>query len=116
MSQYYGSSQYYSSYPQPSAPMNMPTKPGYYYPSAQQATYSRMSVSPPEATGSSTASGPSYDPSGSYAASYASSANEYDSSSGSASSVDLMSYMDDRLQRAYNPIPMDRSLATQAQT
>jgi len=93
----------------------MPMKPG-YYPTAQQATYSRMSVSPPEAAESSTASGPSYDPSGSYAASYAGSSSEYDTSTGSASSVDLMSYMDERVQSAYNPIPMDRSLATQAQT
>lgn len=95
--------------------MNMPRKPG-YYPSTHQAQYSRMSVSPPEAPESSTASGPSYDPSGSYAASYAGSASEYDTSTGSASSIDLMDYMSDRLQSSYNPMPLDRSLATQAQT
>lgn len=92
----------------------MPRKPG-YYPNPHQASYSRMSVSPPEAE-TSTASGPSYDPSGSYAASYAGSSSDYDTSMGSASGIDLLDYMSDRMQSAYDPTPMDRSLAKQAQT
>lgn len=99
--------------------MTMPLKPGQYA-NPQYAAYGRVSVSPPEAAESSTASGPSYDPSGSYAASYAASyagsSSDYDTSVGSASGVDLMDYMSDRLHAAYNPIPLDRSLATQAQT
>jgi hypothetical protein len=86
------------------------------YPNPQYAAYSRVSVSPPEGAESSTASGPSYDPSGSYAASYAGSSSDYDTSSGSASGIDLMDYMSERVHAAYNPIPLDRSLATQAQT
>ena len=120
MSQYYyASSQYYPSYPAAAAPVTMPQKSA-QYPSPQYAAFGHVSVSPPEAPESSTASGPSYDPSGSYAASYAGSyagsSSDYDTSATSASGVDLMDYMSDRLHAAYNPIPLDRSLATQAQT
>lgn len=96
----------------------MPQKPGYYpaYPQQQPYGYGRLSVSPPERPDSVTTSGvPSYEPSGT-GSSYAASASDYESSAGSAGSVDLLDYMSDRLNGAFDPIPLDRSLATQAQT
>ncbi|KAF2102004.1 hypothetical protein NA57DRAFT_73443 [Rhizodiscina lignyota] len=110
-------------YPSPSAPVSVPQKQGTYpYPYPYQAAYGRVSVSPPEHPESSTGSGvPSYDPSAastSYAGSaYAGSASEYDSSSSTGTnSIDLLEYMNGRLADAYNPEPLDRSLAKQAQT
>ena len=47
--------------------------------------------------------------------SYAGSASEYDSTS-SANGVDMQEYMQDRFTGAFNPIPLDRTLAVQAQT
>lgn len=74
-----------------------------------------MSISPPEAPESVTTSGvPSYEPSAT-SSSYAGSASEYESS-GAASGVDLMEYMGDRLNGALDQMPLDRSLAKQAQT
>jgi biogenesis of lysosome-related organelles complex 1 subunit KXD1 len=108
----------YPTYPSASQPINMPQKPGYYppYPHQQPYPYGRVSVSPPENSDSGTTSGvPSYEPSGT-ASSYAASASEYESSAGSAGSVDLLDYMNDRLNGAFDPIPLDRSLATQAKT
>ncbi|KAF2835594.1 hypothetical protein M501DRAFT_1007793 [Patellaria atrata CBS 101060] len=105
------SSSYYSF---PSAPVNVPTKGGYYTP-PQNAAYSRMSVSPPEAPHSGTTSGvASYEPSAA-SSSYAGSASDYESSQTSAG-VDLLDYMGDRLSGAFDPLPLDRSLAKQAQT
>jgi len=51
---------------------------------------------------------------GSYIGSSASS--EYDSSSTSANGVDFNEYMQDRFASSFNPIPLDRGLAVQAQT
>jgi len=102
-------------YPTTSMPIATPRKPG-YYPSPHHAAYSRMSVSPPEAADSVTTSGvASYDPSAT-SSSYAGSASEYDSASSGPQSVDLYEYMNDRVASAYNPMPLDRSLAQQAQT
>jgi hypothetical protein len=114
------SSQYASQYYgyQPSQPISMPQKQSYQaYPQYQHNPYSRISGSPPEAPESvTTGSGvTSYDPSAA-SSSYAGSASEYDSSSNGASSVDLLEYMHDRLSSTYNPMPLDRSLAQQAQT
>lgn len=104
----------HSYYPAASLPINMPKKPG-YYPTTQHHTYSRVSISPPEAPESVTTSGvPSYEPSAT-SSSYAGSASEYESS-GAASGVDLMEYMGDRLNGALDQMPLDRSLAKQAQT
>ena len=96
-------------------PMAVPTKTSqdqYYTP--QKYNYA---VSPPEAP-DSTASGPSYGHSG-YSAtpsSYAGSASgDYDSTS-SANGVDMQEYMQDRFNGAFDPIPLDRTLAVQAQT
>ena len=96
----------------------MPQKQGYQtYPQYSQHAYSRMAGSPPEASESVTSGSgvTSYDPSAA-SSSYAGSASDYDSSSNGAASVDLMDYMNDRVASAYNPMPLDRSLAQQAQT
>lgn len=103
----------YFHYPQASYPITVPQKPGYYYP--PQQSYGRVSGSPPEAPDSVTTSGvPSYEPSAT-SSNYAGSASDYDSSSGVAS-VDLLDYMGSRLNGSFNTIPLDRSLAKQAQT
>lgn len=74
---------------------------------------SAYGVSPPEAAESMTSgSGIGYSATSS---SYAGSASgEYDSSN-SANGVDLHEYMQDRFTTAFDPVPLDRSLATQAQ-
>lgn len=41
---------------------------------------------------------------------------DYDSSANSASGVDFQEYMQDRFASSFNPIPLDRSMAVQAQT
>lgn len=100
--------------PQASYPINMPQKPGFFFP-AQQHGYGRVSGSPPEAPNSVTTSGvPSYEPS-STSSNYAGSASDYESTSGAAS-VDLLDYMGRRVNGSFDPMPLDRSLAKQAQT
>ncbi|KAL5120888.1 hypothetical protein ACEQ8H_001075 [Pleosporales sp. CAS-2024a] len=104
---------YYSSYPQNSYPIQVPQKPGYYYP--PQDSYGRVSASPPEAPESVTTSGvASYEPSAA-SSNYAGSASDYESSGG-PTSVDLLDYMGNRVNGSFDPIPLDRSLAKQAQT
>ncbi|KAF7546700.1 hypothetical protein G7Z17_g8251 [Cylindrodendrum hubeiense] len=96
-----------------SMPMAVPAK-GSQYPA-----YSQYSVSPPECEDSvSSASGiPSYSNGGysatsnGYAAGYA----DYDSTA-STSGVDFQEYMQDRFANSFDPIPLDRSMAMQAQT
>ena len=104
---------YYPTYPSASLPIAMPQKPGYYRPGPAHHGYGRVSVSPPEAPESVTTGGASYEPSSS--ASYAGSASDYDSSA-STTGVDLMEYMGERLHGAFDPLPMERGLAKQAQT
>ncbi|TKA83685.1 hypothetical protein B0A55_00310 [Friedmanniomyces simplex] len=71
----------------------------------------QLSASPPERPESVSTSG-----AGLYSAASSSYAgSEYDVSTSGATSVDLLDYMNDRLSQAYNPIPMDHSLAKQAQ-
>lgn len=103
-------SQYY--YQTPSAPVSVPKQQATYpYPYPYQTAYARLSESPPEPAASSSGSGvASYDHSG--ASTYASS--DY-ASSESANSVDLLEYMNNRLAATYNPVPLDKSLARQAQ-
>ena len=104
---------FYTSYSQP---MPVPaTKGGNQYP-----TYSQYSVSPPECEDSiSSVSG-----AGSYSHtglsnpthSYVSGSHaDYDSAA-SASGVDFQDYMQERFSNSFNPIPLDRSMAMQAQT
>lgn len=47
--------------------------------------------------------------------SYAGSGSDYDSTS-SASGVDMQEYVQDRFNGAFDPLPLDRTLAVQAQT
>lgn len=104
---------YYPSYPSTSYPINVPQKPGYYYPPQQH--YGRIAGSPPEASDSTTTSGvPSYEVSAT-SSHYAGSHSDYGSTSGAAS-VDLLDYMGNRLNGSFDPLPLDRSLAKQAQT
>lgn len=101
-------------------PLAVPTKSPtdtYSYPTTGKYSYS---VSPPE-TSESTASGPSYGASAysaTSASSYAgSTSGDYDSSSSaSANGVDMQEYMQDRFNGAFDPLPLDRTLAVQAQT
>jgi hypothetical protein len=102
---------YYATSPQPIA---MPQK----YQQAQMYPYPQyntgLSVSPPELSdGGATSSGPSYDPSAT-ASSYAASASDYEGTT-STSSIDLLEFMNDRLQNSYNPIQLDHALVQQAQ-
>lgn len=110
----------YQYYQVPSYPIAVPAKPqaGQYYYTPQHQGYA---VSPPEAADSvTTGSGvaPSYGHSA-YSAtssSYAGSASgEYDSTT-SANGVDMQEYMQDRFAGAFDPLPLDRTLAVQAQT
>ncbi|KAI9811773.1 MAG: hypothetical protein M1827_005318 [Pycnora praestabilis] len=82
-------------------------------------------MSPPEVADSVTTTSssnmhsavPSYSNSAT-SSSYAGSASggEYDSSSGATSGVDLVELLNDRLTGAFDPLPLDRGLAKQAQT
>lgn len=103
-----------------SLPIAVPYKVQYatYYPQSNQG----YAVSPPEVAESVTTSSgltPSYGHSG-YSAtsgSYVGSASqsEYDSTS-SANGVDMQEYMQDRFSGAFDPLPLDRTVAMQAQT
>jgi hypothetical protein len=110
------SSGYQGYYPSPSQPIAMPsskdTMPIYGY---DNYDYSQMSSSPPEATDESSVGGQYYDPSAT-SASYAASASDCEVPNNAISSVDLLEFMNDRLQNSYNPIDMDRSLLQQVQT
>ncbi|KAI5364298.1 hypothetical protein Slin15195_G099580 [Septoria linicola] len=104
----------YYQYPAGSLPVNVPGKsPQNPYTSRHarsSSAYSQLSASPPERPESVSSSG-----AGLYSsASSAYGGSDYDSSSG-ATSVDLLDYMNDRLSQAYNPIPLDKNLARQAQ-
>ncbi|EMC95563.1 hypothetical protein BAUCODRAFT_148462 [Baudoinia panamericana UAMH 10762] len=75
------------------------------------SAYSHLSASPPERPESVSTSG-----AGLYSAASSSYAgSDYEASTTGATSVDLLDYMNDRLAQAYNPIPLDQSLAKQAQ-
>lgn len=104
----------YAPAPQKTLPITMPSKaPAYHYP------VSRIAMSPPEMSDSSTtysgsrSSGQSYSArSSSYAASQSSDYDSYNSASG----VDVVDMLSERMNSAFEPIRMDKSLAKQAQT
>lgn len=105
-----------SYYQTTSLPMAVPHKGQQYY-TPQSHAYS---VSPPEVAESvTTGSGVGHSGYSGYSAtssSYAGSASgEYDSTS-SANGVDLQDYMQDRFAGAFDPLPLDRTLAVQTQT
>ncbi|KIE02623.1 putative domain KxDL, partial [Metarhizium majus ARSEF 297] len=92
-------------------PMAVPGK-GNQYP-----TYTHYSMSPPECDDDmSSASGvPSYGNSGYTGSTSYMGSNDYDSAN-SASGIDFQEYMQERFANSFNPIPLDRSMAVQAQT
>ncbi|KAG5975207.1 hypothetical protein E4U55_007790 [Claviceps digitariae] len=96
-----------------SMPMAVPGK-GNQYP-----LYSHYSMSPPECDDSvsSTSGAPSYSNSGctGTSSSYVGSSQDFDSTH-SASGIDFQEYMQERIANSFNPIPLDRSMAVQAQT
>ena len=87
-------------------PITMPQKSSHNYYAG-----SRVAMSPPEVSDySSSRSGPSYSArSSTYAGS---SSGDYD---GQYSSVDAFDNLSERMNRAFDPITMDRGLARQAQ-
>jgi len=96
------------------SPIAMPSKSPYYHPAPANRTYA---VSPPETADSVTSGSgiaPSYTASGySTTSSYAGS--EYESRN-SANGIDLQEYVSERFSNmSFDPLPLDRSLATQAQ-
>ena len=108
---------YYQYQPQPTGvlPVNNPAKtPQQSYVarhSRNSSAYSQLSASPPERPESVSTSG-----AGLYSAASSSYAvSDCETSSTGATSVDLLDYMNDRLSQAYDPIPMDKSLAKQTQ-
>ena len=109
------SSAYYQYQPTGSLPVNVPGKQpqpqSYARHNRNSSGYSQYSVSPPERPESVSTSG-----AGVYSsASSQYGGSEYDSTSSGATSVDLLDYMNDRLSQTYNPIPLDKKLAKQAQ-
>ena len=114
------SSPYSEYYPSTGAlPMPVPAGKG-QYPEYYQSRESTYSVSPPEGDASISSGSnmlPSY--SNGYTAttsSYAGSSHgDYDSAA-SASGVDFNEYMQDRFAGTFNPLPLDKCMAVQAQT
>jgi hypothetical protein len=85
------------------------------------SAYRLTSVSPPEVAESTTTSGlssavPSFSNSTTSSHYGGSVTGDYDSSMPGASTIDLMDLLNDRLANSFDPLPLDRSLATQAQT
>ncbi|EME41984.1 hypothetical protein DOTSEDRAFT_72927 [Dothistroma septosporum NZE10] len=108
------STAYYQYQPTGSLPVNVPGKSPQspYAPrhNRNSSAYSQLSASPPERPESVSSTG-----AGLYsAASSQYGGSDYESSSGTTS-VDLLDYMNDRLSQAYDPVPMDKNLARQAQ-
>ncbi|KAL3453380.1 hypothetical protein BJX65DRAFT_302286 [Aspergillus insuetus] len=97
-------------YQSPALPMSVPSKtpgPASLYP------ISRVSGSPPDLSDASTTTGSRT--SGGFSYSSGSAGGDYESSSGSFSSVDVVDVLNDRLQNAFDPTPLDKGLAKQAQ-
>jgi biogenesis of lysosome-related organelles complex 1 subunit KXD1 len=93
----------------------------YQYSTGYQSGGSTYSVSPPEDHDASASSAYGYSTTDSSAGDYygysQQSGDYYDqSSAGSASGVDFNEYIQDRFADSFDPIPLDRSLAVQAQT
>jgi len=101
--------------PHKTLPITMPSKaPAYNYP------VSRVAMSPPELSDTSTSYSGSRPSGGSYSArssNYAPShsSGDYDSY-GSNSGIDVVDELSSRMDRVFDPMKMDRSLAQQVQT
>ncbi|MCJ1449291.1 MAG: hypothetical protein MMC23_009811 [Stictis urceolatum] len=101
---------------QPATPVvqpNVSAKPQYRPTAANVSTYTRPVVSPPSASSSVKTSAVPSLTSGSYTRS---SSSDQESSVHGGHSVDLIDMMTDRLGSAIDPLPLDRSLARQAQS
>lgn len=115
MSSPYGS-QYYSA--SGVLPIAVPAGKDQYVVDYYQGGHDAYSVSPPESENVSSVSGvasyssPGYSATASYAGS---SQGDYDSV-GSTSNVDLHEYMQGRFAESFDPLPLDKAMATQAQT
>lgn len=96
----------------PTYPIGVPGKSIQYTPLARAAPYSRPAISPPQPGSSANTSAVPSLTSGSYSGSIAGDEN----SNAGASGVDLVELLNDRLSNAVDPVPLDRSLARQAQT
>ena len=91
--------------------MNMPSKaPG----PASMYPISRVPSSPADFSDASTTTGSRT--SGGLTFSSAGASGDYESSVPSYSGVDVMDILSDRMQEAFDPTPLDKSLAKQAQT
>lgn len=113
------SSQYSSQYYAAPGALPIPTGKGQYqYPSYYTSGESTYSVSPPEELDPSTSSESgvtSYGNSYSVTASYAGSSHgEYDVPNGT--NIDLNDYMQERFANTFDPLPLDKCTAKQAQT
>ena len=97
----------------PTLPLSVPGKTPHNPSPMHPAPYSRVAVSPPQGGSSVNTSAVPSLTSGSYAGS---TTGDSDVSNGGASGIDLVEMMNDRLSNAVNPLPLDRSLARQAQT
>ncbi len=96
-------------------PLSMPGKSAYNAP--PQPYSSRISMSPPSVAGSSTnpSAAPSYSNSATSSSYSGSASGEYESSSAGGNGVDLVEMLSDRLNGTFDPLPLDRGLARQAQ-
>ncbi|KAI9873094.1 MAG: hypothetical protein M1830_000845 [Pleopsidium flavum] len=103
-----------TSYRTSTLPLSMPGKPPYNAP--PQPYSSRISMSPPSVAGSSTnpSAAPSYSNSTTSSSYSGSASGEYESSAG-GNGVDLVEMLSDRLNGTFDPLPLDRGLARQAQ-
>ena len=104
----------YASAPQKTQPIRMPPKaPAYHYPVSRIAMSPETSDVSTLSSGSRSSGGASYSArSSSYAASQ--SADDYESYN-STSGVDVSEMLSDRMNAAFDPIRMDKSLAKQTQ-
>ncbi|KAJ5674082.1 domain KxDL [Penicillium macrosclerotiorum] len=75
---------------------------------------SRVAGSPPDYSDASTTAGSRT--SGGLTFSSAGASGDYDSSSASYSGVDVVDVLSDRMQTAFDPTPLDKGIARQAQT
>ncbi|PLB38511.1 KxDL motif-containing protein [Aspergillus candidus] len=98
-------------YQSPALPINVPSKapaPAGLYP------VSRISGSPPDVSDTSTTTGSRTSAGFSYGS--GSVGGEYETSAASYSGIDVMDVLSDRMQNVFDPTPLDKGLAKQAQT
>ncbi|KAL9579640.1 MAG: hypothetical protein Q9212_004995, partial [Teloschistes hypoglaucus] len=99
--------------PPTTVPLSVPGKAPHNPPFSHPSPYTRVGISPPLPGSSANTSAVPSLTSGSYAGS---TGGDSESSNGGASGIDLVELMNDRLSNAVDPLPLDRSLARQAQT